>query len=87
VLGGNGSESGIIILYSASEQGYLEVLALYKHALLYYYYYYTYELDPSTKSVNLLCYALTTTLPGNRRYSKTLNRLMNSSKFYILLGK
>ena len=34
VLGGNRSESGIIILYSASEQGYL-VLALYKHALLY----------------------------------------------------
>jgi len=37
VLGGNRSESGIIILYSASEQGYL-VLALYKHALLYIYY-------------------------------------------------
>jgi len=36
VLGGNKSESGIIILYSTSEQGYL-VLALYKHALLYYY--------------------------------------------------
>ena len=34
VLGGNRFESGIIILYSASEQGYL-VLALYKHALLY----------------------------------------------------
>ena len=34
VLGGNRSESGIIILYSTSEQGYL-VLALYKHALLY----------------------------------------------------
>ena len=34
VLGGNRSESGIIILYSASEQGYL-VLVLYKHALLY----------------------------------------------------
>ena len=30
-----GLESGIIILYSASEHGYL-VLALYKHALLYY---------------------------------------------------
>ena len=36
VLGGNRSESGIIILYSASEQGYL-VLALYKHALLLYF--------------------------------------------------
>ena len=35
VLGGNRSESGIILLYSASEQGYL-VLALYKHALLLY---------------------------------------------------
>ena len=34
MLGGNRSESGIIILYRASEQGYL-VLALYKHALLY----------------------------------------------------
>ena len=34
VLGRNKSESGIIILYSVSEQGYL-VLALYKHALLY----------------------------------------------------
>ena len=34
VLGGNWSQSGIIILYSTSEQGYL-VLALYKHALLY----------------------------------------------------
>ena len=35
MLGGNRSESGIIIiiLYSASEQGYL-VLALYKHVLL-----------------------------------------------------
>jgi len=32
VLGGNRSESGIIILYSASELVYL-VLALYKHAL------------------------------------------------------
>ena len=36
MLGGNRSESGIITLYSASEQGYL-VLALYKHALLCYY--------------------------------------------------
>ena len=35
MLGGNRFESGIIILYSASEQGYL-VLALYKHALLLY---------------------------------------------------
>ena len=35
VLGGNRSESGIIMLYSASEQDYL-VLALYKHALLLY---------------------------------------------------
>ena len=35
VLGVNMSESGIIILYTASGQGYL-VLALYKHALLYY---------------------------------------------------
>jgi len=34
VLGGNMSESGIIILYCASEQDYLEVLALYKQALL-----------------------------------------------------
>jgi len=33
VLGGNRSESGIIMMYSASEQGYL-LLALYKHALL-----------------------------------------------------
>jgi len=35
VLGGNRYESGIIILYSASEEGY-PVLALYKHALYYY---------------------------------------------------
>ena len=35
VLGGNRSESGIIILYSVSERGYL-VLALYKHALFIY---------------------------------------------------
>jgi len=42
VLVGNRSESGIIILYSASEQGYL-VLALYKHALLYYYYIYCHD--------------------------------------------
>ena len=35
MLGGNRFESGIIILYSASERGYL-VLALYKHALLLY---------------------------------------------------
>jgi len=34
VLGVNRSESGITILYSASEQGYL-ILALYKHVLLY----------------------------------------------------
>jgi len=33
MVGGIMSESGIIILYSASEQGYL-VLAFYKHALL-----------------------------------------------------
>ena len=33
VLGGNKSESGITILYSTLEQGYL-VLALYKRALL-----------------------------------------------------
>ena len=33
MLGGNRSESWIIILYGVSEQGYL-VLALYKHALL-----------------------------------------------------
>ena len=33
MLGGNRSELGIIILYSASEQGYL-VLAVYKHVLL-----------------------------------------------------
>jgi len=33
VLGRNRSESGIIIPYSTSEQGYL-VLALYKHVLL-----------------------------------------------------
>jgi len=33
VLGGNRFESGIIILNSASEHGYL-VLALYKHVLL-----------------------------------------------------
>ena len=33
MLGGNRSESGIIILYRASEQCYL-ILALYKHALL-----------------------------------------------------
>ena len=33
MLGGNRFESGIIILYSTSEQGYL-VLALCKHALL-----------------------------------------------------
>jgi len=35
VMGRNRFESGIIILYSASERGYL-VLALYKHGLLYY---------------------------------------------------
>jgi len=35
LLGGNRSESGIIILYSASEQGHL-VLAIYKRAILYY---------------------------------------------------
>ena len=35
MLGGNRSDYGIIILYSASEQGYL-VLALYKHAILLY---------------------------------------------------
>ena len=33
VLGGTRSESGIIILFSVSEQAYL-VLALYEHALL-----------------------------------------------------
>ena len=38
MLGGNRTESGIIILYSASQQGYL-VLAVYKHALLLLYYY------------------------------------------------
>ena len=35
MLGGNRSESGTIILYSTSEEGYL-ILALYTHALLLY---------------------------------------------------
>ena len=71
VLGGNRSESEIIILYSASEQGYL-VLALYKHALLLLLYA-EFEYDTDHYNVSLI---------DNHKYT---SGLVNSLKWFVII--